>query len=63
MATKKTNTVEVTEEVVVETPVVVKEESSAKKAYRTLIERYKLQNPVKYAQKEKELLARLDRMQ
>jgi hypothetical protein len=35
------------------------EESAAKKAFRALIERYKEQNPAKYAQKEPELLVKL----
>lgn len=35
-------------------------ESEAKKAFRTLIETYKSQNPTKYAEKEAVLLAKLE---
>ncbi len=38
----------------------VVEESNAKKAFRTLIETYKAQNPKKYAEKEAVLLAKLE---
>ena len=54
---------DIEEEVVEPTPVVVKEDSPAKKKFRDLIAAYKIQNPVKYAQKEKSLLAQLDKMQ
>ncbi len=60
--------VEESEESVVEakttdtTEEVVEEESGAKKAFRALIERYKEQNPAKYAQKEAELLAKLEKL-
>jgi len=36
-----------------------KKESSAKTAYRALIEAYKVRNPVKYAQKKAELERKL----
>lgn len=38
----------------------VVEESEAKKEFRKLIEAYKIQNPVKYAQKEPELIRKLN---
>jgi hypothetical protein len=41
-------------------PEVVGEESEAKKNYRRLIEEYKAQNPVKYAQKEAQFIKHLD---
>lgn len=40
--------------------VIVKEDSQAKKDYRKFIESYKELNPEKYAQKEQELLLKLE---
>ena len=54
MAKEKEKKIEVAE------PVVVKGESEAKKAYRNLIEVYKVKNPVKYEAKKAELQRKLD---
>ena len=43
-------------------PVVPQEESAEKKAFRALIEDYKVKNPEKYAQKEAELLNQLNKL-
>ncbi len=45
-----------------EEPVLPTEESEAKKSFRDFMARYKQQSPAKYALKEKELLAQLDRI-
>lgn len=41
-------------------PVVVKEDSEAKKAFRKLIAVYEKQNPLKYADKKEALFAKLE---
>ena len=56
---------EIIEEVVatpeeVVAPVVVKEDSEAKKAFRKLIAVYEKQNPLKYADKKEALFAKLE---
>ena len=43
-----------------EKKVVPEEESEAKKAFRVLIEKYRVQNPTKYQLKEAELLTKLN---
>ena len=48
-----------TPEVIVN-PVVVKEDSEAKKAFRKLIAVYEKQNPLKYADKKEALFAKLE---
>lgn len=48
--------------VVEETTAVVEIESEAKKAFRTIIERYKIDNPKKYASKEQALLKQLNEL-
>jgi len=49
-------------EKVVEVATAPVEESDAKKQFRTYMESYKIKNPVKYAQKEAELLKQLNQL-